>query len=67
MTYNLPDGDFTLSILVRSLSDGFIPRLYFAIYENLDEELSDLEFPPGGQGNFVVLKNWDRKLNILTY
>ena len=48
MTYSLPDGDFTLNILVRSLSEDFIPRLYIAYYENLEKVISGLEFPPGG-------------------
>ena len=67
MTYALPDGDFTLNIYLKTLSDSFYPRIYVACYDDLDSVISGLEFPPGGTGNYIVAKNWDRRLNIITY
>jgi hypothetical protein len=64
--YHLPDGDSTFIISIKTLSDKFYPDLYFKYYEDLDSEMSKLEFPPGGTG-FSFLRNWDRNMKELTY
>lgn len=33
----------------------------------MESVISGLEFPPGGEADFVVVKNWDRNLGALTY
>ncbi|CDW74582.1 UNKNOWN [Stylonychia lemnae] len=67
MIYNLPDGDFTLNIQVKTLSQKFYPRLYISSFENLEDQLSGLEFPPAGVADYVSAKNWDTKLGILSF
>lgn len=67
MIYYLPKGQFTLNVQVKSLSDGFYPRLYIKYYEDLDTKLSNIEFPPGGDPGFFVNKNWDKKVGIMHY
>jgi len=67
LMFNIPDGDYTFQIQIKSLSDNFYPKLYVKYYEDIDSELKGLEFPPGGPIGFFICKNWDYKLKIMSY
>lgn len=67
MVFHIPDGSYTFSVQVKSLTDNFYPKLYVKYYEDLESQLRGLEFPPGGEPGYFICKNWDYKLGIMNY
>jgi hypothetical protein len=67
LVFSIPDGDYTFQVQLKSLTDGFFPKLYVKYYEDIESELKSLEFPPGGPFGFFICKNWDYKMKIMTY
>ena len=36
-------------------------------HNDIESDVSGLEFPPDGPGKYYITKNWDHKLGILSY
>lgn len=67
MVFSIPDGSYTFSVSVKTLTKNFYPKLYVKYYEDIETEMRGLEFPPGGPPGYFICKNWDFKLGVMSY
>lgn len=67
MLFTIPDGSYTFTVNVKTKTEGFYPRLYVKYYPDIESKWRDLEFPPGGEPNYFICKNWDYKMGVMNY